>query len=121
MAQQYYRHGLFCASHPKVVLLFTALGMAWTCYPLLSLQQLTSGQIQRYIEPINGSAQGQGPPPAWWVGSRPVAYLLQVQMKTMVHPYPLDDLVRTDAFRGPLASAFKLQLEDLGPFRTPEG
>ncbi|TRY79121.1 hypothetical protein TCAL_05977 [Tigriopus californicus] len=125
VAQQYYRHGLFCASHPKVVLLFTALGMAWTCYPLLSLQQLTSGQIQRYIQPANGStaepSPSAGPPPAWWLGSRPVAYLLQVQMKAMVHPYPAADLVRTDAFRGPLASAFKLQLEDLGPYRTPDG
>lgn len=38
-------------------------------------------------------------------------------MKAMVYPYKKDDLVRTDAFRGPLASAFKLHLEDLTVFQ----
>ena len=38
-------------------------------------------------------------------------------MKSMVYPYKKDDLVRTDAFRGPLASAFKLHLEDLTVFQ----
>ena len=32
----------------------------------------------------------------------------------MVHPYRKEaDLVMTDAFRGPMASAFKLHLEDI--------
>ena len=35
-------------------------------------------------------------------------------MKAMVHPYRKEvDLVMTDAFRGPMASAFKLHLEDI--------
>ena len=35
----------------------------------------------------------------------------------MVHPYKKDEMVRTDAYRGPLASAFKLHLDDLTTFR----
>ncbi len=38
----------------------------------------------------------------------------------MVHPYRRDDLIRTDAFRGPIASAFKLHLEDLMGFHQPK-
>ncbi len=38
----------------------------------------------------------------------------------MVHPYRHDELIRTDAFRAPIASAFKLHLEDLVGFHDPE-
>lgn len=39
---------------------------------------------------------------------------MQVVMKAMVHPYRKEaKLVMTDAFRGPMASAFKLHLEDI--------
>ena len=48
---------------------------------------------------------------------KPVAYVQQIIMKAMVYPYKKDDLVRTDAFRGPLSSAFKLHLEDLTVFQ----
>ncbi len=41
-------------------------------------------------------------------------------MKAMVHPYKRDELIRTDAFRGPIASAFKLHLEDLLGFYDAE-
>jgi len=37
----------------------------------------------------------------------------------MVEPYEKGKLIRTDAFRGPLATAFKLHLEDLLGFRDP--
>ena len=41
-------------------------------------------------------------------------FLNQVVMKAMVHPYRKEaNLVMTDAFRGPMASAFKLHLEDI--------
>ena len=55
--------------------------------------------------------------PKWKIKQKPVAYVQQIIMKAMVHPYKKDDLVRTDAFRGPLASAFKLHLEDLTVFQ----
>ena len=38
----------------------------------------------------------------------------------MVHPYNKDDLIRTDAFRSPIASAFKLHLEDLMQFQDKQ-
>lgn len=38
-----------------------------------------------------------------------------------MHPYDKkDDLIRTDAFRAPLASAFKLHLEDVLAFEDKE-
>ena len=59
----------------------------------------------------------QGELPKWKLSQRPVAYVQQIVMKAMVYPYRKDELVRTDAFRGPLASAFKLHLEDLTVFQ----
>ena len=47
----------------------------------------------------------------------PIAYVQQVIVKAMVHPYKKDEMIKTDAFRGPLASAFKLHLQDLALFR----
>ena len=58
--------------------------------------------------------------PKWRAAQKPVAYVQQIVMKAMVHPYRKDDLVRTDAFRGPLASSFKLHLEDLTVFQDPK-
>ena len=43
-----------------------------------------------------------------------------VVMKAMVHPYRKEALVMTDAFRGPMASAFKLHLEDIMLFQDPQ-
>ena len=54
------------------------------------------------------------------MSQKPVAYVQQIVMKSMVYPYKKDELVRTDAFRGPLASAFKLHLEDLTVFQDPK-
>ena len=44
-------------------------------------------------------------------------------MKAMVHPYRKEaaQLVMTDAFRGPMASAFKLHLEDIMLFVDAQG
>ena len=36
-------------------------------------------------------------------------------MKVAVHPYT-EELLRNDAFRGPLASTFKLHLADIAAF-----
>ena len=47
----------------------------------------------------------------------PIAYVQQIIVKAMVHPYKKDEMIKTDAFRGPLASAFKLHLQDLALFR----
>ena len=41
VCHQYYRHGLFCASHPRLVLAFTLVGVLWTCFPLFTLPLYT--------------------------------------------------------------------------------
>ena len=56
----------------------------------------------------------------WQASQKPIAYVQQIVMKAMVHPYRKDELVRTDAFRGPLASSFKLHLEDLMVYQDSE-
>ena len=58
------------------------------------------------------------PTPLWLeVNSKgPVAFIQQIVVRAMIHPYRREDLIKTDAFRGPLASAFKLHLEDIALF-----
>ena len=48
-----------------------------------------------------------------------MAYVQQIIVKAMVHPYKKDEMIKADAFRGPLASSFKLHLQDLALFRDP--
>ena len=44
-----------------------------------------------------------------------MAYIQQIIIKAAVNPYT-DQLVRSDAFRGPLATAFKLHLSDIAEY-----
>lgn len=44
----------------------------------------------------------------------------QILVRATVHPYSKEDMIRTDAFRGPLGSAFKLHLQDVSLFQEPE-
>jgi len=41
-------------------------------------------------------------------------------MKAAIHPYKKDDLIRVDAFRAPLATAFKLHIEEIADFIDSE-
>ena len=50
-----------------------------------------------------------------WADTKPVAYIQQIIIKAAVNPYT-DQLVRSDAFRGPLATAFKLHLSDIAEY-----
>jgi hypothetical protein len=45
---------------------------------------------------------------------------VQIIIKATVHPYKKEDLVLTDAFRAPLASVFKLHLDEVAAFRDLE-
>ena len=45
---------------------------------------------------------------------------LQIILKSTVHPYRQEEMTRTDAFRAPLASAFKLHLDEVSTFRDAE-
>ena len=82
-------------------------------YFILNLGEVKSDIIEDSPSHTNDKLDASDELPTWKTIQRPVAYVQQIIMKSMVHPYKKDDLVRTDAFRGPLASAFKLHLEDL--------
>ena len=84
---------------------FSLLGALWACYPLLTLQVYSVAKIWT----DNGNTTEEAPR---WLEEKPMAYVQQVIMKTAVHPYTAD-MLRNDAFRGPLASAFKLHLADI--------
>jgi len=129
----FYKHGLMCASYPRLVLVFTVSLVVVACFPLLTLP-IYSHRPQTLVQNMSrneairapavdtsrdgGEEGGEGEvPPEWREQQRPLAFVQQVVMRAMVHPYNKEELIRTDAFRGPLASAFKLHLEDLTTFR----
>ena len=112
---------------PLAVLVFAFSGILWACYPLLTIPvvsnfllitnyvlcrlQIYSGDAKIWIQEEGGGGQ-EGPR---WAESSPVGYIQQVVIKAAVHPYT-DTMVRSDAFRGPLATAFKLHLSDVAEF-----
>ena len=49
VAQQFYRHGLFCASQPLAVLVFAFVGIVWACYPLLTIP-VYSGDAKIWVQ-----------------------------------------------------------------------
>ncbi len=128
VSKQYYRHGLFCASHPRLVLALAVIAVLYASSPLLTIPIYIS-RAQTYSEAIDADgafpkqksshdgtrSDSPTPAPSWRSQEPPVAYVQQVIMKAMIHPYR-KELIITDAFRGPLASAFKLHLQDIASF-----
>ncbi len=53
VGRQYYRHGLFCASHPTTVLLLAAGCVLWTCWPLFTLP-IYGGEVKVFAETVRG-------------------------------------------------------------------
>ena len=117
VSQQYYRIGLLCASRPRPVLFIAVLTVIYACWPLLSIPIYMPGRPASHVETLN--SQGQIVPklnssettqemPSW-KAKEPKAYVQQIIVKSMVHPYRKEELIKTDAFRGPLASAFKVK------------
>ena len=117
VSQQYYRIGLLCASRPRPVLFLAVLTVIYACWPLLSIP-IYIGRPATYTEIVN--PEGQIVPklnlsepqeiPNWKLRREPKAFIQQIIVKSMVHPYRKEELIKTDAFRGPLASAFKVNL-----------
>ena len=115
VSQQYYRIGLLCASRPRPVLFIAVLTVIYACWPLLSIP-IYIGRPASHVETLNPQGQivpkfnssetTQEIPP--WKAKEPKAYVQQIIVKSMVHPYRKEELIKTDAFRGPLASAFKV-------------
>ena len=103
----FYKHGLYAASHPRIVLVFCVAVLFSCCFPLFTYIPILSHRPKIILDNDTSSLDG----------TKPLAYVQQVVMKAMVHPYHKDQLVMTDAFRGPLASAFKLHLDHLAAFK----
>lgn len=110
VAQQFYRHGLFCASQvsisssyqsispvpvqPLAVLVFAFVGMVYATYPLLTIP-VYSGDAKIWVQSDLEEVQDR----PRWVEKQPIGYIQQIVMKAAVHPYT-EDLIRSDAFRG---------------------
>ncbi|ODM95859.1 Sterol regulatory element-binding protein cleavage-activating protein [Orchesella cincta] len=108
----YYSLGLLCSSHPILILIITTTVVALSCLPLLSLP-LPGNHPQEFIiikenysvPPTQGFNDGSDWP-RWYKGP-PIAYIQQVIVKSAVVPWT-ENLVLTDAYRGPLAEVFSI-------------
>ena len=111
---------------PVVVLVFAFIGILWACYPLLTIpvysgdakiwshDHIQAGDRPRSVGTVHVCSK-----PVFlcsrWADTKPVAFIQQIIIKAAVHPYT-DQLIRSDAFRGPLATAFKLHLSDIAEY-----
>ncbi|XP_069501931.1 sterol regulatory element-binding protein cleavage-activating protein [Ambystoma mexicanum] len=115
ISRAFYNHGLFCASYPIPIILFTALCILACCYPLLKLPLPGTGPVE-YTTPVRDYSTPPlepAPPsadtnerPDWYIGS-PVAYILQIYVKAVVSPWH-SDFLAVDVFRSPLSRVFQL-------------
>ncbi|XP_028334261.1 sterol regulatory element-binding protein cleavage-activating protein isoform X5 [Physeter macrocephalus] len=115
ISQAFYNHGLFCASYPIPIILFTGLCILACCYPLLKLPLPGTGPVEfttpvkDYSPPPVASDHKPEEPneqPEWYVGA-PVAYIQQIFVKSSVSPWH-KNLLAVDVFRSPLSRAFQL-------------
>ncbi|XP_042521800.1 sterol regulatory element-binding protein cleavage-activating protein [Dipodomys spectabilis] len=115
ISQAFYNHGLFCASYPIPIILFTGFCILACCYPLLKLPLPGTGPVEfstpvkDYSPPPSDSDRKQGElseQPEWYVGA-PVAYIQQIFVKSSVSPWH-KNLLAVDVFRSPLSRAFQL-------------
>ena len=50
----------------------------------------------------------------------PVAFVQQIQVKSVVTPWPAKSMIQTDAFRGPLSTVFGI-VEKINNFKIRNG
>ncbi|XP_053676594.1 sterol regulatory element-binding protein cleavage-activating protein [Anopheles nili] len=136
VSQMYYKHGLFLSTYPTTATSFALAIIIFCCYPLLNIPlpgTIPTKVIFPYTESIsdnlhlnnanltnefynpfsfssgnmfniyNISMETQFP----WARIDPLLYVQQIILRTSVVPWE-DDLLLTDAFRGPLYEVFKL-------------
>ncbi|XP_071812767.1 sterol regulatory element-binding protein cleavage-activating protein-like isoform X2 [Apostichopus japonicus] len=119
----FFRHGMFCAKHPEVMILLSAIMVIFCCLPFLSLP-MSMTVFHQYTTPLtwfhdptrnfhtNNHLESetyldnQAMQPQWF-SKPPVGYVLQVVVNTTVFPWHAG-LDKHDAFRGPLAKAFDI-------------
>ncbi|XP_049292786.1 sterol regulatory element-binding protein cleavage-activating protein isoform X1 [Anopheles funestus] len=136
VSQMYYKHGLFLSSYPTTATSFALAIIIFCCYPLLNIPlpgTIPTKVIFPYTESIsenlhlsnaNLSSEFYNPfsfsggnmfniynisveTPFAWARIDPLLYVQQIIMRTSVVPWE-EDLLLTDAFRGPLYEVFKL-------------
>uniref|UniRef100_A0A1B6CPD3 Sterol regulatory element-binding protein cleavage-activating protein n=1 Tax=Clastoptera arizonana TaxID=38151 RepID=A0A1B6CPD3_9HEMI len=116
VAQLYYTHGLFCATHPVTVIFLAFSLVLLCCYPLLSFP--LPGNVPQYFSTLQIENSSKFlEKPRWLQSSSPACYVQQIVMKAAVSPWT-DDLYLTDAIRAPLAEVFKL-LEVIQNYQQP--
>ncbi|XP_012541992.1 sterol regulatory element-binding protein cleavage-activating protein [Monomorium pharaonis] len=108
VAGLYYAHGLFCSSHPVIVLSLAISVLLLCCCPLVNLPMPGNAPktlINNTVLPANGTETS-------------VLYVQQVVLRVGVIPWS-EDLTLMDAFRGPLYEVFNL-LEIIQNYQHPE-
>ncbi|XP_064598999.1 LOW QUALITY PROTEIN: sterol regulatory element-binding protein cleavage-activating protein-like [Liolophura sinensis] len=129
VAQIYYTHGLFCASHPLSIIC-CVIGMALlACYPLTNLPLPGNAPVEvntpiaEYSVPVVQAQTERGKDDIVkqrWYLTHPVAYIQQIIVKATVSPWESEDMQVTDALRGPLSKAFAI-LEAINTFKFTDG
>lgn len=97
VAGLYYAHGLFCSSHPIIVISFAISVILLCSYPLVNLPMPGNAPkiiVNHTTTPSNGSKNSE-------------FYVQQVVLRVAVLPWS-EDLSLMDAFRGPLYETFNL-------------
>ncbi|KAG5316607.1 SCAP protein, partial [Pseudoatta argentina] len=108
VAGLYYAHGLFCSSHPVIVLSLAISVLLLCCCPLVNLPMPGNAPkilINDTVLPVNDTETS-------------VLYVQQVVLRIGVIPWS-EDLTLMDAFRGPLYEVFNL-LEIIQNYQHPE-
>ncbi|XP_058065673.1 sterol regulatory element-binding protein cleavage-activating protein [Anopheles bellator] len=137
VSQMYYKHGLFLSSYPTTATSIALAIILFCCYPLLNIPlpgtiptkvifphtesisenlHLSNANLStEFYNPFSTLAGGNMfniynismETPFPWARIDPLLYVQQIIMRTSVVPWE-DDLLLTDAFRGPLYEVFKL-------------
>ncbi|XP_071102680.1 sterol regulatory element-binding protein cleavage-activating protein-like [Haliotis cracherodii] len=137
VAQIYFTHGLFCASHPYSIIVSVICVIIFTCYPLSNLplpgntpleHGMALSEFKKHpslgVSPIAVKKAPRTPGedmklPRWIVGD-PVGVVQQVVVKTTVSPWQPQNHIPTDAFRPTLAKVFEV-LEHVEHARVVNG
>lgn len=102
-SQLFYKYGLLCSTHPKLIILITLSLFSFTCYPVLNYDG-----FRIYAPSSSSSFQYHQTVP-------PHAIVQQIIVKSAVIPWE-SNLILMDAVRAPLAQVFSL-LEFVSNFR----
>ncbi|XP_071946815.1 sterol regulatory element-binding protein cleavage-activating protein-like [Antedon mediterranea] len=133
VARAYYRHGLFCSSHPLAIIVSVGLVIFLCASPMVKLP-IASNAPHVYMTPAEGfsipqhqadstkpdvdSSTDPQVKPRWFVGS-PLAFVQQFVVRAKVSPWH-GDLTAEDAFRAPLSRAFQI-VNDINQYQDKSG